>query len=168
MSQSGSTERGFGTGLRAKLEGASPEPEAPRSPSEAIAAAASSAALLPNADVEALRAELSASLAREQELLASRREDEDVHGRDLAELDRRAAALSATEAELEERERHMLQRLEEVADNEARIRDLERELAKTEARVQEREQLVELKVRELKAADEERAASAAELVEQIA
>src|SRR5690349_5704843 len=109
----GSTERGFGTGLRAKLSGGEvAEPEAPRSPGEAIAAAGT---FVPDADVEALRAELSASLAREQELLDSRRHEEE-DGRGVAELDRRAAALSATEAELEERERHVLDRLEEVAD----------------------------------------------------
>src|ERR671934_1059343 len=171
MSDTGSTERGFGTGLRAKLEGGSGGgPEAPRSPGEAIAAAP----LLPDPDVQALRAELSASLAREQELRASLNEQVDAFGRevesaqDAAELDRRAAALSATEAELEDRERQVLERLEEVADTEVRIRELEQEVAKTEARVQEREQLVELKVRELKTADGERATAAAELAEQIA
>jgi hypothetical protein len=66
MPDSGSTERGFGTGLRAKLEsGNGAEPEAPRSPGEAIAAAAT---LVADPDVEALRTELAASLAREQEL----------------------------------------------------------------------------------------------------
>ena len=41
------TERGFGTGLRAKLEaGNVAEPEAPRSPAEAIAAATANAARL--------------------------------------------------------------------------------------------------------------------------
>src|SRR5438094_4108626 len=64
------TEGGFGTGLRAKLEGGGnpvEEPPAPRSPSEAIAAATPS----DSSDVQALRAELSASLAREQELRTS-------------------------------------------------------------------------------------------------
>src|ERR671936_2866857 len=136
MSDAGSTERGFGTGLRAKLEGgggSGGEPEAPRSPGEAIAAATA----LPQPDVDALRAELSASLAREHELRASLNEQVDGFGReaenarDSAELDRRAAALSATEADLEERDRQLLERFEEVADTEARLRELEQELAKT-------------------------------------
>ena len=54
-------EGGFGSGLRAKLE-AKDQPE-PRSPAEAIAAA-----IGPDSpDIEALRAEHSASLAREQD-----------------------------------------------------------------------------------------------------
>src|SRR5437763_528118 len=56
-------EGGFGSGLRAKLAG---QEEEPRSPAEAIAAADPA-----SPDVELLRAELSASLAREQDLRAS-------------------------------------------------------------------------------------------------
>ncbi|MGZ8692716.1 MAG: hypothetical protein ACXWZT_08290, partial [Gaiellaceae bacterium] len=60
------TEGGFGTGLRAKLHsGETPEP---RSPTEAIAAAAP---VIEETEVEALRAELNASLAREQQLRSS-------------------------------------------------------------------------------------------------
>ena len=55
------TERGFGTGLRAKLSaGGGEAPEAPRSPGEAIKAATPAG----DVEVDALRAELSASLAR--------------------------------------------------------------------------------------------------------
>src|SRR5437879_1601625 len=104
------TEGGFGTGLRAKLEGGGnpvEEPPAPRSPSQAIAAATPS----DSSDVQALRAELSASLAREQELRTSLTDQLEVHSRQeadvvaelgarAAELDGRAAALSATEAAL--------------------------------------------------------------------
>ena len=98
------TEGGFGSGLRAKLQ---KETEEPRSPGEAIAAA-----LPGNPDVELLRAELNASLAREQDLRASLHEQVEVSGREVrleqdvagtaAALDRRAAALAGTEADLEE------------------------------------------------------------------
>ena len=171
------TERGFGTGLRAKLGGANgsePEAPAPRSPGEAIAAATPG----DTADVAALRAELSASRAREQELRASLTQQIDDFGRESAdsavaaertgELDRRAAALSATEAALEEREREVAARLDEISDTEAHVAELQERLTQTEARIGEREQLIEMKVRELKAADEKRANSAGQLAEQIA
>ena len=109
-------EGGFGSGLRAKL---AKETEDPRSPGEAIAAAGE-----PNPDVELLRAELTASLAREQGLRSSLHEQVEVSGREVrleqdiagqaAALDARAAALAATEAELEERERQIAQRLAEL------------------------------------------------------
>ena len=160
-------EGGFGSGLRAKLE-AKDQPE-PRSPGEAIAAAVTP----DNPDLEALRAELSASLAREQELRASLNDQVEVSGREvqleqeLAEqagfLDRRAASLAATEAEIEERERQIAQRLAELDD----VLEAKEELTKGEAKVEEREQLIELKVQELKKADDERAAAAKELREKI-
>jgi len=90
-----STERGFGTGLRAKLQGPAPD-EAPRSPGEAIAAAETLSS--DPFEVEQLRAELSASLAREQELRTTLQVDtaldetmsQDVAAK-LAELDHRAS-----------------------------------------------------------------------------
>src|SRR5919201_1806403 len=169
------TERGFGTGLRAKLT-AGGEPQAaaptPRSPGEAIAAASSPQPF----ELEALRAELSAALAREQELRAALGESERRQGAELAhetaqrnsELDRRAAMLSATEAALEERERQLAARLDEIGERQTQLQELQDELARTDSRLGEREQLVEMKVRELKTADEERAKSAAQLAEQIA
>src|SRR4029453_1532123 len=106
------TEGGFGSGLRAKLA----KEEEPRSPGEAIAASESG-----SPDVDLLRAELSASLVREQGLRSSLHEQVEVSGRevrleqDVAEqlgaLDRRAAALAATESDLEDRERQIAQRL---------------------------------------------------------
>jgi hypothetical protein len=56
------TEGGFGTGLRAKLQSGETPPEQPRSPAEAIAAATP---VVAETEVEALRAELNASLTRE-------------------------------------------------------------------------------------------------------
>ena len=107
------TEGGFGTGLRAKLQSPGSEtPPEPRSPAEAIAAAAPA---LGETEAEALRAELNASLAREQQLRSSLNDQMDASGREaqleqqLAEqaagLERRAAALAETQAELDERER---------------------------------------------------------------
>src|SRR5438067_10752223 len=136
-------EGGFGSGLRAKLEG---KDEEPRSPAEAIAAA--DPAMLP--DLELLRAELSASLAREQDLRASLHEQVEVSGREVrleqdvagqsAALDRRAAALAATEAELEGREREIAQRLAEL---DCAVEEKERR-AMPEARICGREHMVEL------------------------
>ena len=150
-------EGGFGSGLRAKLE--RKDEVEPRSPGEAIAAAVS----VDNSDVEALRLELSASLSREQELRASLTEQVEVSGREVqveqelaqqsAALDRRASALAATEAELEERERKMTQRLIELDG----LLELEGAARWSEAKLAEREQLIDLKVHELKTADEERA-----------
>ena len=138
------TEGGFGSGLRAKLQ---KETEEPRSPGEAIAAA-----LPGNPDVELLRAELNASLAREQDLRASLHEQVEVSGREVrleqdvagtaAALDRRAAALAGTEADLEERERQIAQRLAELDG----ALDEKEKLAKLEKQIAEREQLVDLKV----------------------
>jgi chromosome segregation ATPase len=109
-------EGGFGSGLRAKL---AKETDEPRSPAEAIAAAAED-----DPDVELLRNELTASLAREQGLRSSLHEQVEVSGREVrlehdiagqaAALDARAAALAATEAELEERERQISARLAEL------------------------------------------------------
>ena len=103
------TEGGFGTGLRAKLHAGETTPE-PRSPAEAIAAATP---VIGETEVEALRAELNASLTREQQLRSSLSDQMDTSGREvqveqqLAEqstaLDRRAAALAATQAELDDR-----------------------------------------------------------------
>src|SRR5438270_4732244 len=104
------TERGFGTGLRAKLSSNGNEPVAqpPRSPGEAIKAATPSN----GTDLEALRAELISSLARELDLRASlggQHHDAslaDALAQHLAErkaeLDHRASALSATAAALGE------------------------------------------------------------------
>ena len=153
-------EGGFGSGLRAKLA-KDQQSEEPRSPAEAIAAAADG-----SPDVELLRQELSASLAREQALRGSLHEQVEVSGREVrleqdvagqaAALDRRAAALAATEAEFEERERQISQRLAEL---DVALEENER-LATLEARISEREQMVDLKVQELKQADDQRAAEA--------
>jgi hypothetical protein len=165
------TEGGFGTGLRAKLQSGEVEtPQEPRSPAEAIAAAAP---LVEETETDALRAELNASLAREQQLRSSLNDQVDTSSRDLqfeqqfaeqsAGLDRRAAALAETQAELDDRERRMTERLAELDG----LLEVKEELTTLEARVAEREQLVELKVQELKAGDDERAGKAAEVKEKL-
>jgi hypothetical protein len=82
------TEGGFGTGLRAKLQSGE-TPAEPRSPAEAIAAAAPvfeetehSTAPVNETEVEALRAELNASLAREQQLRSSLSDHVETSARD--------------------------------------------------------------------------------------
>ena len=175
------TEGGFGTGLRAKLQSGE-TPAEPRSPAEAIAAAAPvfeeaappATAPVDETEVEALRAELNASLAREQQLRSSLSDHVDTSARDaqveqqLAEqsaaLDRRAEALAETQAELDDRERRISDRLAELDG----LLEEKEELTKLEARVAEREQLVEQKVHELKVGDDERSAAAVELKEKLA
>jgi DNA repair exonuclease SbcCD ATPase subunit len=166
------TEGGFGTGLRAKLQSGDAEtPPEPRSPAEAIAAAAP---VVGETEAEALRAELNASLARAQQLRSSLNDQTDASGREVqfeqqlaeqsAGLDRRAAALAETQAELDERERRMTERLAELDG----LLEAKEELTKLEARLAEREQLVELKVHELKVGDAERAAAAVEVEGKLA
>src|SRR5438094_337891 len=160
-------EGGFGSGLRAKLAGG--KEEEPRSPAEAIAAA--DPTTLP--DLELLRAELTASLAREQDLRSSLHEQVEVAGREVrleqdvagqaAALDARAASLAATEADLEERERQIAQRLAEL---DGALEEKE-QLAKLEAQIAEREHLVDMKVHELKKADGQRANEAKEWKEKV-
>src|SRR5215216_6736776 len=108
------TETGFGTGLRAKL-GRPPEgdaeAQAPPPGDEGFAPPLPAVNGVPDGDVEALRGELAAALARERDLQAvvvdleqtarSRTADfqVDTSGRS-AELDERAARLAAAETEL--------------------------------------------------------------------
>src|SRR5262245_22783897 len=122
------TETGFGTGLRAKLgrpsegETEAPTPASNGGESFASAPPVPQANGVPDADVEALRGELAAALARERDLQTAMSDLEttvrsrnselhvDTSGRS-AELDERAARLAAAEAELEERERRVTEQL---------------------------------------------------------
>ena len=126
------TEKGFGTGLRAQLERRrdTVPVDAPPAPTDEELAAAQALAETPTngggdgAQLEAVRAELAASLAREQDLrtalsdqLEAREHELDLD-RDFAtraaELDGRAAKLAAAQANLEERERRFAAELEAV------------------------------------------------------
>jgi hypothetical protein len=111
------TETGFGTGLRAKLgrppEGEAPE-AAPAAGEESFAPPLPGSNGVSDADIETLRGELAAALARERDLQAALVDLEttsrtrnvelqpDTSGRS-AELDERTARLAAAETELEER-----------------------------------------------------------------
>src|SRR5258708_28804912 len=101
------TEGGFGSGLRAKMQGQNAVDETPRSPGEAGALATPPPPPSADAGLLELPAELEASMARERELresLGSRmetsaREDEFEQelGPRLATLQQRAQALDAPE-----------------------------------------------------------------------
>ena len=165
-------EGGFGSGLRAKLEAKdAPPPAEPRSPGEAIAAAA----VTPSNDPELnnLQAELSASLAREQELRASLSEQVEVSGREVQleqELAGQAAALDAALPRWRQRRprwRSASSGCRSGSPSWTVCSRHGRSWRSTESRIAEREQLIELKVHELKTGDEERAAAAAELTEQV-
>ena len=155
------TETGFGTGLRAKL-GRSPEGEtAVQAP--AVAADESSAPPLPkangvpDADVEALRGELAAALARERDLQTAVADLEatarnrmadlqvDTSGRS-AELDERAARLAAAEAEIEERERRVTEQLTMVRTEKERLSELENRVVAQDTLSTEREAQVEARM----------------------
>src|SRR6266850_5064188 len=115
----------------------------------------------------------SSDLAREQQLRSSLNDQMDTSASEVrleqqlaeqaAGLDRRAAALADTQAELDERERRMTERLAELDG----LLEAKEELTKLEARLAEREQVVELKVHELKVGDDERTAAATELKEKL-
>ncbi len=171
------TEGGFGSGLRAKMEARNTVEESPRSPGEAVAAATPPP---PSADagLAELRAELEASLTRERALRDSLGEQLDASAREvefeqeigarLAQLEQRAATLDERERALGEHERQVDERLVEFDTRHAELERMHAELDATAVRVTEREQSVALKVHELKSADDERAAAAAELAQQVA
>ena len=182
------TEHGFGTGLRAQLEARASAADtaarkAPRSPREAVAAAEPAppppaAAAADNAGADALRNELDASLAREQELRFSLKEQLDTSARELeleqeaarraAELDRRAEELDLKEREFVAQDQRLDERLAEFEDGHVELERLREEVEATAARISDREQTVALKVRELKLADEQRSAATADLAQQVA
>jgi adhesin HecA-like repeat protein len=199
------TEKGFGTGLRAQLErrrettgptneDASTPDKSPKSaPSSVTADAAPKAksepkveaehlgdenATLDDAELEALRAELAASLAREQDLRGALNEQVQAYERELdaeqdfalraAELDQRAGKLSAHEAALEERERQLAEQRELLDADAARVAEQQNELAALDARTAEQQRNVQAKLRELTAADQERAKATSELSKQAA
>ena len=179
------TEKGFGTGLRAQLErrrettggGAASEAKSDAAPKPASGIPDAAPLVdLESADLEALRAELAASLAREQDLRTTLTEQVAAYEHEpqpsqqlaerAAELDHRAGRLSAHEAALEERERNLAERLEALEVDRRRLGETEQELAAQQARTAEREQHVAAKLRELTSADQERAKATAELSKQ--
>ena len=132
----GETEKGFGTGLRAQL--AKKKSEAPPAATPTAAAPAAmvephvehATAGLPDdgaaaAEIEALRAELGAALAREQELRGSlsrqietveRGESREKLAEREAELVQKAGELSAAGDALDERERRLVEQERELTE----------------------------------------------------
>src|SRR3989440_70786 len=179
------TEKGFGTGLRAQLErrretsggGAASAAKSDAAPKPAAGILDAAPPVdLESGDLEALRAELAASLEREQDLRTTLTEQVAAYEYEAqpshelaeraAELDQRAGRLSAHEAALEERERNLAERLEALEVDRHRLDETEQELAAQGARTAEREQHVAAKLRELTSADQERAKAMAELSKQ--
>src|SRR5919108_271551 len=147
------TEKGFGTGLRAQLERRR-EPAAGNGEAARAKAAPDSLPATPpvdvdDADLEALRSELAASLAREQQLRGALSEEVAAYERELhpqhdvavrqAELDERAGRLSAFEAALEERERHVAEQVAALA-REAKLAGRDEELSERQRQLDAKEQ----------------------------
>ena len=185
-------ETGFGTGLRGKLKKRQ-EPAAPETngspPLEEAAAAdeqpAPEAAPLEQpapmtvqdtAELDALRAELTAALERERDLrieLAASfavRDDtsaiESDYNARSAELDLRAAKVASAEQEVELREARLTEQLQNFREERERLSELETRLTANEALTGERSEQVESKLRELRDADRQREKLASELAKQ--
>jgi chromosome segregation ATPase len=165
------TETGFGTGLRAKLgQRDADESVAP----EAVATVEAAPVEAPqanggvNGDIEALRAELAAALARERDLrteLAVASQpiapsadlsplEAQLNTRS-AELDARGARLAAAETELQERERRISEQVAIVRAEKERLSELENRVVAQDALSSERESQAEAKLRQLKDAERE-------------
>src|SRR5947208_14506706 len=175
------TEKGFGTGLRAQLErrretAAGKGGLKTANPDVSGSVPAAPTIDLSDADLDALRDELAASFAREEQLRGALSEQVAAHERELspqqdfaarqAETDERAGRLSAFEAALEERERHVAEQVEALELERRRLVDENNELAALQARTAEQEQHVQAKLRELTSADEERSQAAQDLAKQ--
>ncbi|MGZ4461969.1 MAG: hypothetical protein ACXVZP_03945, partial [Gaiellaceae bacterium] len=138
-------EKGFGTGLRAQLA-RNKKGELDAEPVQLSAAAGEALVsieqmgLAPDA-VGALRNELEASLAREQELrdLLSIRREADRERRELrtGELEQRARQLEATEIAFAERERSLATESARIEQERARLEKVEAELTLAKARADE-------------------------------
>ena len=166
--ETGEREKGFGTGLRAQLEekrgkkeaaaeAASappgPPPAAPAPPARPkleVAPPLPPLDLSYDANLEALRAELTAALAREQDLRTTLEEQVEAYERGLnadrdfalreAELEGRIAKANANEQALVDRERTIVKKFETLEAEERRFAALKSELTTRQARLDEREQ----------------------------
>src|SRR5215210_7605657 len=184
------TEKGFGTGLRAQLQrrrdSAQEELDASDEAFES-AKAIVSAPSIPNgkngdghAELETVRAELAAALAREQDLRAFLTDQIEARERELdvehelsarsAEADAKLGKLEAAELELETREHSVAEQLEALEKERKEVTAAREDLEATRARVAGKETLtsdlqeeLDQKLRDLKAADREHEKLAAEL-----
>jgi DNA repair exonuclease SbcCD ATPase subunit len=197
--ETGEREKGFGTGLRAQLEEKRGKKEAAAEEASLAAAqppaGAASAAeparpklevapplppldLSYDANFEALRAELTAALAREQDLRTTLEEQVEAYERGLnadrdfalreAELEGRIARANASEQAFVDRERTIAKKFETLEAEERRFAALKSELTTRQARLEEREQQAEAKLRELTDAERERAKAGADVSKQAA
>jgi DNA repair exonuclease SbcCD ATPase subunit len=182
-------ETGFGTGLRGKLKkrqepppeadsnGGPPPPELEErdpAPERATAPPEPVAASVPDtAELDALRAELAASLDRERDLrvelaaaFAERDQGIALDGDHVArsgELDLRAAKVASAEQEIELREARLTEQLQNFREERERLSEVETRLTAAEALTGERSEQVESRIRELRDADREREKLSSEL-----
>jgi uncharacterized protein (DUF3084 family) len=170
-------EHGFGTGLRAQLQRKQGNGDAPPvEPFELDQVPVIVSPAVP--ELSSVRVELEQALLREQQLREALQHEIEAHERELAaghdlalrqaEAEQLTAKAGAFESELEERERVLAERLNEVA-NERRELNLRRtELIADEARLTELAVHVEGRAADLDSADREGAEAAAELAKQLA
>jgi chromosome segregation ATPase len=170
-------EHGFGTGLRAQLQRKQEKGVAlPVELPEAEVTSLIKRSAMP--ELGSVQSELEEALAREQQLREALQHEIEGHerelaaGRDLAlreaEAEQLAAKAGALESDLEERERVLADRLDEVATERRDINMRRTELIAEEARLVELATHVEGRAADLDSADQERAAAAAELAKQLA
>jgi DNA repair exonuclease SbcCD ATPase subunit len=141
------TEKGFGTGLRAQLERRRDALAAVDTDAGVEQAAAAAQVLAENvngfsADLDSVRSELAASLAREEGLRAALSDQIQTNERGLdidqelaeraADLDARAGQLAKTKAELEERERRLTDELRKLHGGEKELHETRSRLAADE------------------------------------
>src|SRR3954452_19505530 len=186
--QGAETEKGFGTGLRAQLqrrrEGDGTPVEQAQGPTnvelrfELTARPAGGGGDtievgVGGPDVQALKAELEASQAREatlrDQLLESSSEYQQNVGseKELAHraltLDEREAKLAEFEVELEERERRVRDQREAIEAEHTRVADLQAELAAEQALAAEQQEAAEQRLHDLQGADREREKASSEV-----
>ena len=159
------TEKGFGTGLRSKLErtqnGGSIEPEVVEPVAVVVSAPVDVIVQGTVPELDAMRGELQAALEREQIL----REETHAACRAVAE---RESQLESWTAELQEREEAIGRRSDELEREHRTLVDRHTEIVSEYARVQELSSHAESRVDELQGAERDRAEAAAEIAKQLA
>ena len=154
------TEKGFGTGLRAQLQRRRDDAQVELDASKEAFTAAKAVATAPSsangngdghAELETVRAELAASLAREQDLRAFLTDQIEARERELevdhelsaraADVDAKLSKLDAAELELETREHSVAAQVEALEKERKEVAAAREELDATRARVDGKETL---------------------------
>ena len=182
------TEKGFGTGLRAQLqrrqtEGDSPTPEAQGQPNVELRfeltarPSGEGEPLAVSADVSALKSELDAARRREEALRLRLEKQTEAYSDGMSSeqelavrastLDEREARLAEFEVELEERERKVRTERDAIEVEHTRVADLQAELSAEQQLAAERQEQAESRLRELKGADRDRDKAKSELSKQF-